>query len=305
MKTAIVGSGAMGQLFGARMLLAGVEVVLLDTNPRTLHALNAKGITLHTDIGVEHTPASAARADELTGTFDLFVVFTKGFHTQAAVDSIRHLIGPDSYGLTLQNGLGNAEILEQAFGPERTLLGITDFPADMDEPGTLSSDSHGTVRLGSLSGSPRLEEIADLLDKAGLHASVVDDIRAPIWEKVAFNAALNTLSAVTGLTVGQIGAEDHARRIVAAVLDEASVVAHSQGINLSREHVEEAVGNAFAHHGDHRTSMLLDREAGRPTEVESIGGAIVRLGGGNGVPTPVLGTLCDLVRALSAAEVQR
>lgn len=305
MKTAIVGSGAMGQLFGARMAMSGVDVVFLDANPRTVEALNSKGITLRTDLGIEHTAVSAAQAADITGTFELFVVFTKGFHTQSAVDSIRHLMGPDSYGLTLQNGLGNTEVLEHAFGRDRTLLGITDFPADMEEPGTIASSSQGKVRLGSLSEVPRLHEIADLLDRAGLNASVADDVRAPIWEKVAFNAALNTLSAVTAMSVGQIGADAHARRIVSMVLEETFAVAESQGIGPSRQHVDDALGNAFAHHADHKTSMLLDREAGRPTEVESIGGAIVRLGAEKGVPTPVLDTLCELLRSVSAPAIRR
>jgi 2-dehydropantoate 2-reductase len=295
-RTAIVGSGAMGQLFGARLLMAGTEVVFLDTNPGTLEALNSRGVTLHTDLGVEHTSAKAARASELGGEFGLFIVFTKGFHTQAAVDSVSHLIGADSIGLTLQNGLGNAEVLQQAFGAERTLLGMTDFPADMEEPGVISSNSQGKVRLGSLSQESSAAGIARLLDSAGLHAAVDDDIRVPVWEKVAFNAALNTLSAVTGMTVGQIGEDPHARNIVRSVLDECMAVAQQQGINLSRQRIESTLANAFAHHTHHKTSMLLDREAGRPTEVDTIGGAVVRLGREHGIDTPVLETLCELVR---------
>jgi len=295
----------MGQLFGARLLLAGTEVVFLDTNPGTLEALNSRGVTLRTDLGVEHTSAKAARASELEGEFGLFIVFTKGFHTQAAVDSVGHLIGPGSVGLTLQNGLGNAEVLQQAFGEERTLLGMTDFPADMEEPGMISSNSQGKVRLGSIGQKSSAAGIARLLDSAGLHAAVDDDIRVPVWEKVVFNAALNTLSAVTGMTVGQIGSDPHARSIVSSVLDEGVAVAQHQGIQLSRQRIEDSLANAFAHHTHHKTSMLLDREAGRPTEVDTIGGAVVRLGREHGIEAPVLDTLCELVRSITASGAAR
>lgn len=295
----------MGQLFGARLLMAGTEVVFLDTNPGTLEALNSRGVTLHTDLGVERTPAQAARASELEGEFDLFIVFTKGFHTQAAVDSVRHLIGAQSIGLTLQNGLGNAEVLQQAFGAERTLLGMTDFPADMEEPGIISSNSRGKVRLGSMSRNSPADKIARLLDSAGLHATVDQDIRVPIWEKVTFNAALNTISAVTGMTVGQIGHDPHARNLVRSVVDECTAVAQQQGIVLSRERIEGSLANAFAHHIHHKTSMLLDREAGRLTEVDTIGGAVVRLGREGGIDAPVLNTLCELVRAITAPPAGR
>lgn len=305
MRTAIVGSGAMGQLFGARLLLAGSEVVFLDTNPATLEALNSRGVTLRTDLGVEHTSATAARASDLKGEFGLFIVFTKGFHTQAAVDSVGHLIGAESIGLTLQNGLGNAEVLQQAFGGERTLLGMTDFPADMAEPGVISSNSQGKVRLGSMGKKSPADEVAQLLNSARLPAAVDDDIRVPVWEKVAFNAALNTLSTVTGMTVGQIGGDPHARSIVSSVLDECVAVAQHQGINLSRQRIEDSLANAFAHHTHHKTSMLLDREAGRPTEVDTIGGAVVRLGREHGIEAPVLNTLCELVRTITAPGAGR
>ncbi|GAA1124906.1 2-dehydropantoate 2-reductase [Citricoccus alkalitolerans] len=304
MKTAIVGSGAMGQLFGARLLWAGEDVVFVDTNPTTLHALNERGITLTTDQGRQHTPATAAPASELEGAFDLIIIFTKGFHTRAAVKSVAHLIGPDSVGLTLQNGLGNAEVLQEYFTQDRTLLGMTDFPADMPEPGTITSASKGKVLLGGLTEGAVAQTVATVLDRAGLNAFAASDIRIPVWEKVAFNAALNTISAVTGLTVGQIGDEPHARGLAAAVLDETMAVAAAQDISLSRERVETTLSEAFAHHTHHKTSMLMDREAHRRTEVESIGGAVVDLGTRSGVATPVLNTLCELVRALEPSPTE-
>lgn len=300
-----MGSGAMGQLFGARLLLAGEDVTMIDTDQGTIDALNKRGITLRLEDCVKHTAARSARASDLTGEFDLFIIFTKGFHTAAAIESVRHLTGPRTHALTLQNGLGNAETLADVFGAGQTLTGITDFPADLHGPGRISSSRQGKVLLGALVASSNERAVAAMLDRAGLQAAVAHDVRVPIWEKVAFNAALNTVSAVTRLTVGQIADDMHARSMVSAILDETLAVADFYEVPASRPRVEAALRNAFAHHRDHKTSMLLDIEAGRRTEIDSIGGAVDRLGRANGIPTPVLSLLCDLVRAISEGSKQR
>ena len=302
MRIAIVGSGAMGQLFGARLQLAGNDVVFFDTQQHTLDTLNDVGITLDAGSGPEHVQTRAKRAEDENDPFELIVIFTKGFHTRAAVESVRHLIGPGSLGLSLQNGLGHAEIISEAFGPGRTVVGVTDFPADPCAHGHIRTTSYGSVRLGALTArGNHASEIAQVLTKAKLNAQVEEDVRVPIWEKVAFNSALNTLSAVTGRTVGDLGKSPQAREIAATVLQETQRVATSQAVELSLDRVNAALDNAYIHHGSHKTSMLLDREAGRPTEVDYIGGAVVEIGMRAGVPTPVLKTLCDLVRALTVS----
>lgn len=299
MTIGILGAGAMGQLFGARLQLAGNDVVFIDASATTIEALNRHGISLTTDGQTEHAPARAGTAKDFAEPLELVVVFTKGFHTSVAVESIRHLIDERSRGLTLQNGLGNAEILAKEFGAERTWIGITDFPADLERPGFLSTSSGGKVRLGPLIGGIEREndDLAARLHTAGLNATSDPAIHEAIWEKIAFNAALNTLSAVTGQTVGDIGSSPEARLIVDRVLDETAAVAQANGITLQRDRVEAALQNAFTHHKDHKTSMLQDREAGRRTEIDYIGGAVVRLGQEAGVPTPVLWTLSNLVLA--------
>lgn len=302
MTIGILGAGAMGQLFGARLQLAGNDVVFIDASATTIEALNRHGISLTTDGQAEHAPARAGTAQDFAEPLELVVVFTKGFHTAAAIESIRHLIDERSMGLTLQNGLGNAEILAKEFGAERTWIGITDFPADLERSGFLSTSSGGKVRLGPLTGGLEREtdDLAARLNTARLNATSDPAIHQAIWEKIAFNAALNTLSAVTGQTVGEIGSSPEARRIVERVLDETIAVAQANGITLQRDRVESALENAFTHHKDHKTSMLQDREAGQRTEIDYIGGAVVRLGQEAGVPTPVLWTLSKLV--LSAAS---
>lgn len=293
MKIGIVGAGAMGQLFGGRLQMAGNEVRFIDAAPATIDTLNAEGITI-TAAGVPgHTLVTAGTAADFNEALELIIIFTKSFHTEAAVASIKHLIGDATFGLTLQNGLGNPDTLAGTFGAERTLLGITDFPADLERPGHISTGAGGKVRVGTFTGQqePFLQDLVDTLNDAGLTATLEEEIQTHIWEKLAFNAALNTLSAVTGQTVGQIAASAAALDIVARVVDETVLVAASQGVHVSRERIQTALDGAYIHAKDHKTSMLQDREAKRRTEADYIGGAIVRLGEEAGRPAPVLSAL--------------
>lgn len=288
----------MGQLFGARLQIAGQDVVFIDAAPSTINALNSGGITLTTEDGTEHTQAEAGLAPDFRDILDLIIVFTKGFHTAPALESTGHLIGPETHGITLQNGLGNGEELARHFGPERTWIGTTDFPVDLDRPGTLTTSHSGKMRFGSY--APRQASEAPwlfrALNAARLNPVLEEDILPAIWEKIAFNAALNTLSAVSGQTVGQIGESQDSKELVQHVLAETAAVAASKGVVLSLADVEAAINNAYEHHGSHKTSMLQDREAGRRTEIDHIGGAVMRLGAETGVPTPVLSTLTLLAR---------
>jgi 2-dehydropantoate 2-reductase len=297
----------MGQLFGARLELAGNEVALIDTSEATIDALNRGGVTLVVDGSPVHTAVRAGRARDFSGEHDLVIVFTKGFHTADAVRSVDHLIGVATAGLTLQNGLGNGEVLAARFGPDATWIGTTDFPADLPEPGRVLTSDGGKVRFGARHGraDERTAELAALLNAAGLHATAVAEIEPIIWEKVAFNAALNTLSAVAGRTVGQIAEDADFRHLVGCVIDETIAVARSQEIDVSRARIESAVDNAFKHHRHHKSSMLQDREAGRRTESDFIGGAVVSRGRAGGVPTPVLSTLTTLVKDPAGADGAR
>jgi 2-dehydropantoate 2-reductase len=297
-KIGILGAGAMGQLFGARLQIAGQAVVFIDAAPNTINVLNSEGIALTTEDGAEHTHASAGLASDFRDILDLVMVFTKGFHTAPALESIGHLIGPETHGITLQNGLGNGVELARHFGPDRTWIGTTDFPVDLERPGVLTTSNSGKVRFGSYSARQAsvLPWPFRVLQEARLNPVLEVDILPVIWEKVAFNAALNTLSAVSGQTVGQIGKSKESKELVDHVLAETAAVAASAGVVISLARVKAAITNAYENHGSHKTSMLQDREAGRRTEIDYIGGAVVRLGAEAGVATPVLWTLTLLAR---------
>jgi 2-dehydropantoate 2-reductase len=295
----IVGAGAMGCLFAARLAEAGVSVMLVDVDPKRLALLNSEGIVLSDDDGERTVPVNAALAGDVAAPADLVLVFTKGMHSAAAARSVAHLADGNVYALTLQNGIGNAEAIAEVFTPARVLMGVTDLPADLVGTRRIESHGQGHIRLGGFAAEaqPAAQAVAALLNRGRLNAEADEAIQAAVWEKVAFNAALNALATVTGLTVGGMD-EAPGRRIAAAIVGEVVETAAALGISLDRSRINARVAFALANHRNHKASMLQDRLAGRPTEIESINGAVVRVAERLGIGTPVTATLADLVRLL-------
>lgn len=302
MKIGIIGSGAMGQLFGAKLSLAGQNVKFFDVSRETIDSLNSRGITIKTPNNSLHIPVNAMQASESDEELDLAIIFTKGFHTDSAVESIMHLMGARTIGLTLQNGVGNERALVSVLGNDRTLIGMTDFPADRSSGNIISTSENGHVVVGNIEpGGPTdvTKEVAQILDNAGLNAVTHPDVRVPIWEKLIFNTVLNTIGGATGITVGQTGDNDTARKLADVLLEESLQVARTLNISVSEKQIRESINTAFLEHGSHKTSMTVDVELGRRTEIDSIGGAVAELGAQNGQYLPVLQTLSDVVRLRS------
>ena len=298
-KVVIVGAGAMGQLFAARMVEGGADVTLVDVDKPRLEALAREGISLSDDSGERTLPVKAGLAAEVSGPQDLILMFTKGLHTAAAAKSVAHLDGGQTWALTLQNGVGNADVMAEVFPPDRVLHGIAELPADLHGPTSVSSHGKGALRLGGYTpaanaGAPMAVE---LLTKAGFETIADPDVEAAIWEKLAFNAALNSVGAVLGMTNGQV-ADSPSRRIAYAIASETAETAAAKGVRVDAQAIREKIDYALAHHRGHKASMLQDRLAGRKTEIETINGAVVRAAESLGVATPVTSVLADLIRTI-------
>lgn len=298
MEIVIVGAGAMGCLFAAKLQHSGASVRLVEIDDPTISAIGMRGVEVTSDGFSLSQRVPISRADQTHRPADLIVVFTKGLHTRQAIDSVRHLLTDTTWVLTLQNGLGNAQDIARRTDPDRLAVGMTDVPADLIAPGHVATADAGEIRFWSYNNTyhPILSEFERMLCLAGFHAAVDEGVVGFIWEKVAFNAALNSLCTLLDCRVGLIGMSPDARWIATRAVDECEVVAHRLGIPFRSDQVLARMEEIFMHQADHIASMLQDRRAGRRTEIETINGAVIRLADEMGVDAPVLKTLYHLVR---------
>lgn len=296
-RVAIVGAGAMGCLFAGRLALAGAAVTVVDVDRERLALLADEGISLHDDSGASVAPVAACVAADLAGPIDLLILFTKAMHSAAAIRSVAHLNDGRCIVLTLQNGLGNVEAISEVYSPDIVLWGVTDIPADLEGSNRVSSHGTGHVWLNGVTeaASAHAHPVVDTLKAAGIDARFDPEVSQAVWEKVAFNAALNSLSTITGLPVGGLDCPE-GRRIAALVAEEAIATAGALGLTLDRDRLLSKIDFALTNHRTHKPSMLQDRLAGRQTEIESINGAIVAAAGKVGVAAPITEILADLVR---------
>lgn len=290
----IVGTGAMACLFGAR-LGQHTGVTLLGTWAEGIAALRRDGIRLETGAGesghrvwVTSDPAEVAGARHV-------LVLVKSWQTRRAARQLAECLAPDGVALTLQNGLGNMDVLSQALGPERTALGVTTSGATLLGPGRVRAGGTGPVYLAR---HRRLGPIADLLRVADFAVEEVPDVEGLLWGKLAVNAAINPLTALLRVPNGDLLERKHARQLMAAAAEEVAQVAAALGIRPPGGRADEQAFEVARRTAANRSSMLQDVDRRAPTEIDAICGAVVDFGRRKGVPTPVNFALWAMVRAM-------
>jgi 2-dehydropantoate 2-reductase len=288
----------MGCLYAGAFHRAGAGVTLIDVDPGHLAAINSRGLELDTRAGVETLRLAALRPEHARETVDLGVRFTKTCHPDAALEGVKSFIGPATHAMTLQNGLGNDEAVARHVARERVIVGVSTLPSDLIGPGRVRSHGEGGSKIYPAYGGDTgfAQEVADLLTAGGLPTVLEPDIRAAIWSKAIFNAAMNALCALTRRTPGFLGAHEEARALIRTVVLEGVRAAQASGVAIEAEPILDLTVVSVTDHADHEASMLQDVKAGRRTEVDAINGAIVRAAQAAGVTVPVTETLWRLVK---------
>jgi 2-dehydropantoate 2-reductase len=296
----------MGSLFGAR-LNDHADVTLIGRWPEQVAALRAGPLCV-IEPDDRETPVSlkvlksedvgAQRASPLHDV-DVALVLTKASGTETAAIRAARILAPDGLAVTLQNGLGNLEIVAAHVGEDRAALGVTTQGGAMDGPGVLRVGGTGKTTLAARPPiRARVEALAALLSRAGLAAEVAEDVSGLVWGKLAINCAINPLTALLRVRNGALVESEAARPVMVAAAREAAAVAAAQGIALPFPDPAARAEEVARLTGPNRSSMLQDALRGAPTEVEAICGAVVREGARLGVPTPVNETLYRLVKAM-------
>lgn len=287
MRIAVIGAGAMGSVFGARLLAPGVEVVLFDINEAHIQAVRTRGLTLGDADGERLVAIAVAAGIAEAADADLALVLVDSNSTADIAPLLPGVLANDGVALTLQNGIGNVEALTAALGAERVIAGSTFNSAAFVAPGHVRHTNAGPTVIGMPEGPPtdRVRALAARLSAAGFPTVASDNAMGHVWSKFALNCAINPLSALTGLRPGEIARHPPTARLLEQLLDEVLAVAAAKGIRLPdadlRSHV---LDHAFERYT--RPSMLQHVEGRRRTEIESLNGALVREASRLGISVP-------------------
>jgi 2-dehydropantoate 2-reductase len=274
MRVAILGMGAIGHVV-ARALEGRADLVKVD-----------------------RTRAPLRDGESLV---DVAIVTTKTPGTAWAAGTAARLIAPDGIALTIQNGLGNYEILAEHVGRERAAVGVIYVGAQLVN-GELRATGPGKVELGrpsAASSRANLDELGRLLGEGGMDVTVVDDVWPAVWRKVITNAAVNPLTALIRRTNAELLADAPASRVADGIAREVARVATAAGVRIGEDEAVKQWRAMAALTGANRSSMLQDVEAGRPTEIDAISGAVAREGERRGVAAPLNQAMTLLVSSLA------
>jgi 2-dehydropantoate 2-reductase len=300
MKIAIIGAGAMGCLYGAKLsTVPENEVFLIDVWKEHVESINKNGLLVEEQgkLQTYNNIKAYTDANEIVPC-DLVLVFVKSTHTGIAIKNNQGILRPNTIVLTLQNGLGNIDILSSEIGEEKVIAGTTAHGATMLGPGKIKHAGEGKTVIGELNGSSttRIEMVASVLNKAGLDTDISSNVIGLVWDKLLVNVGINALTAITGLKNGELLAYDEIEEILEAAVWEAVQVAKEKGIKLGYTDPIAHTKQVCKATAENKSSMLQDLLHKRETEIEMINGAIVREGESLNHYTPVNKILTNLVK---------
>jgi 2-dehydropantoate 2-reductase len=309
----IAGTGALGSVIGGMLRANGSQVALLG-RPRYLDAITHQGLVVDGRLGRWEARGFECFSEigELRRRrFALILLTVKSYDTAAMAADLASLLAPGGVAVSVQNGLGNLEILAQHAGKENVLAARVIFGAEIDQPGrarvTVIAEPVTLGPAPNLSGSAapalasKAERIAAALSAAGIPAQAVGDIRPWLWTKLFYNAALNPLGALLKLHYGALGEDPELRMIMDAIVHEAFAVSRRMEVRApfgsADEYLAAFYGRLLPSTYDHRPSMLADLEYRGRTEIGALNGRIVELAAAMGLQAPANRMITALIRA--------
>lgn len=294
MRVCVFGAGSLGSAVGG-MLAASNEVTLIGRNPH-MSAVSRHGLVLSGD--VRKRVRVKARCD-IHGLEppEMIVVTTKAYDTKEVVNTCAPWADEHTRVLTLQNGLGNLEIL-RAWKGRNVFGGTTTMGARLISPGRVRVSGLGRTVIGADLDGAFAMELAGNFAGCGMPAQVVEDIRTEIWSKAAVSASINPLTAILRVSNGVLCESEAVARLVSEICAECAEIAKAEGVRLTPGLLEKRVWTVARNTSKNRSSMLLDVEMGRRTEVEQINGAFLEAATGHGLSAPVNRALTAMVSVL-------
>ena len=302
MRFAILGSGAVGGYFGAKLAKAGQDVTFVARGAH-LEAIRQHGLQVQSaQLGDFTVHASAESDTTRIGAVDVVIVSVKAYDNATALPLLAPLVGPDTAVLTLQNGVDSCDEVAAIVGEGRVLGGTTYVATALEGPGLIvQTGVHRSIIFGEAFGArkaitPRVQAIADVLATADIHVTAVPDARVPIWDKFVYLAAFAGFTGASRLAIGHIWKYPHVQEMFYAACREIAAIAKAEGVEISanrfellREYMDKIPATT-------RSSLLIDLEQGKRIEVEALQGAAVRRAAKHGVPVPITSTLYAILK---------
>ena len=305
-KITIVGAGAVGGFFGARLAQVHSQVSFF-VRPRTAEAIRKNGLTIRsTSLGTFTVHPQVASDPKELSSPDLVILGVKAYDLDEACRQIEPIIRDETTILTLQNGVTCEEELIQRFGRDRVLGGVAFIYSKIIEPGIIEHYKRGTVMVGEIMGheTPRLHHLVDLFTKAGVPCQVSEDIRKAKWDKMCWNCVFNPLTVLIDDRVSEALDRPEMKSVISNIVSEISAVAMAHRIPLDDD-IAEKVMQWSQEIRDIHTSMYDDWKAGRPTEIDYLNGYITRKGQEFGIPTPLNEALTGIVKVVTETRISR
>lgn len=297
----------MGCLFGAR-LSAQAEVTLIGGWPDQLQALGEAPLRfVHPDGHEEFIRLKATSDSSMVEPVDTVLIVTKTPKTELAAQQAARLLKPGGLVISLQNGLGNQEVIARFIPAWQVTLGVTTLGASTGgRPGVVYWNGSGSTSLAARPDIDRpMREIACVFERGGLKVDVAEDVSSLVWGKLAVNAAINPLTALLRVPNGELIESEWARQLMHQAAQEVTAVAAAQNISLPFPDPAAQVDQVARLTARNTSSMLQDVLRGVETEIETICGAVVRAGAAAGIETPTNQMLYGLVKAIQDTYTAR
>ena len=303
MKIVVVGPGAIGSLFAAYLAKSKEEIWLLDKSSQRAAKLNECGISLEgSSASWQSKPKVTANPQDI-GQADLIIICVKSFDTKLAIEKIKPLLNQETKILTLQNGIGNVEIISELVGQERVIAGVTNEGATLIDIGKIRHAGRGETIIGAIDGKTpvALRTIREIFNKVGFDCIMSRDIKSLLWSKLIINVGINALSAITRLPNGKLIEYEGTKRILRDAVTEAARIAKRKRVKLIFDDPLAKVEAVCEGTQSNLSSMLQDVLRKKRTEVEFINGVIVRLACELGIDVPTNKFLLDLVKTIESS----
>jgi 2-dehydropantoate 2-reductase len=299
MKTLIMGAGAVGGYFGAKLSKAG-DTVYLVARGAHLDAIQRFGLRVTGTIGdyVAHLPADSDPA-AFGITPDLILMGVKSMDTAGAIEQLRPVMGPNTQILAIQNGIGNYPLMAVAFGAHRVIRGYCRVGSEIVEPGHIHQTAFGDIVFGEEDGSmsARIKAVDELLTRAEIVSKPTNAIVEDVWKKFAWNVMFNMTTGLTGVTIDRVFAHPESEAVLKKLFGEVAQAASFHGVSLTEANYK-AITDPMRPMTGYKTSTMQDRLKGKLLEHDIFLGYLSAEGRRNGFPTPVADLLYGLFKTL-------